>query len=95
LSDHDEVIKASPVFEQIGGMHIVYVNAKGWPAVKEGGPFPYPDGTVFADDVHEFSVKDGSYVEGNEKAVTVMVKMRRSMRRLADGRSKCGQGAGR
>jgi Cytochrome P460 len=74
LSDHDEVIKASPVFEQIGGMHIVYVNAKGWPAVKKGGPFPYPDGTVFADDVHEFSVKDGSYVEGNEKAVTVMVK---------------------
>jgi Cytochrome P460 len=49
-------------------------NAKGLPTLKKGGPLPYPDGTVFADDVHEFSVKDGSYVEGTKKAVTVMVK---------------------
>jgi hypothetical protein len=68
------VTKDSPIFGQIGGMHIIYVNAKGLPTLKKGGPFPYPDGTVFADDVHEFSVKDGSYVEGNKKAVTVMVK---------------------
>jgi hypothetical protein len=68
------VTKDSPIFAQIGGMHIIYVNAKGLPTLKKGGPFPYPDGTVFADDVHEFSVKDGSYVEGNKKAVPVMVK---------------------
>jgi hypothetical protein len=68
------VTKDSPMFAQIGGMHVVYVNAQGLPTLKTGGPFPYPDGTVFADDVHEFSVKDGSYVEGNKKAVTVMVK---------------------
>ena len=68
------VTKDSPIFGQIGGMHIIYVNAKGLPTLKSGGPFPYPDGTVFADDVHEFSVKDGSYVEGSKKAVTVMVK---------------------
>jgi hypothetical protein len=68
------VTKDSAMFDQIGGMHIVYVNAKGLPTLKKGGPFPYPDGTVFADDVHEFSVKEGSYVEGNKKAVTVMVK---------------------
>jgi hypothetical protein len=68
------VTKDSPSFGQIGGMHIIYVNAKGLPTLKAGGPFPYPDGTAFADDVHEFSVKDGSYVEGNKKAVTVMVK---------------------
>jgi Cytochrome P460 len=68
------VTKDSPIFGQIGGMHIIYVNAKGLATLKKGGPFPYPDGTVFADDVHEFSVKDGSYVEGNKKAVTVMVK---------------------
>jgi hypothetical protein len=68
------VTKDSPMFGQIGGLHIVYVNAKGLPTLKKGGPFPYPDGTVFADDVHEFSVKDGSYVEGAKKAVTVMVK---------------------
>ncbi len=68
------VTKDSPISAQIGGMHIIYVNAKGLPTLKAGGPFPYPDGTVFADDVHEYSVKDGSYVEGNKKAVTVMVK---------------------
>jgi len=68
------VTKDSPIFDQIGGMHIIYVNGKGLTTLKAGGPFPYPDGTVFADDVHEFSVKDGSYVEGNKKAVPVMVK---------------------
>jgi mono/diheme cytochrome c family protein len=55
-------------------MHIIYVNAKALPILKKGGPYPYPDGAIFADDVHEFSVKDGSYVEGNKKAVTVMIK---------------------
>jgi hypothetical protein len=68
------VTKDSPISGQIGGMHIIYVNAKGLPTLRKGGPLPYPDGTIFADDVHEFSVKDGSYVEGDKKAVTVMVK---------------------
>jgi hypothetical protein len=68
------VTKDSPISAQIGGMHIIYVNTKGLPTLKTGGPFPYPDGTIFADDVHDFSVKDGSYVEGSKKAVTVMVK---------------------
>ncbi len=68
------VTKDSPISAQIGGMHIIYVNAKGLPTLKAGGPFPYPDGTVFADDVHEYSVKDGSYIEGSKKAVTVMMK---------------------
>jgi hypothetical protein len=68
------VTKDSPMSAQIGGMHIIYVNAKGLTTLKAGGPFPYPDGSVFADDVHDFSVKNGSYVEGNKKAVTVMVK---------------------
>ena len=66
--------KDSPVFGHVDGLHIIYVNAKGLPTLKEGGPFPYPDGTVFADDVHEFSVKDGATVEGAKKVVTVMVK---------------------
>jgi hypothetical protein len=56
------------------GMHTIYVSAKGLPTLKAGGPFPYPDGTIFADDVYDFSVKDGSYEEGNKKAVTVMVR---------------------
>jgi len=68
------VTKDSPISAQIGGMHIIYVNATALPTLKKGGPFPYPDGSMFADDVHDFSVKDGSYVEGSKKAVTVMVK---------------------
>jgi len=68
------VTKDSPIFNQIGGMHIIYVNSKGLVTLKQGGPLPYADGTMFADDVHDFSVQDGSYVEGSKKAVTVMVK---------------------
>jgi hypothetical protein len=66
--------KDSPVFGHVDGMHFVHVNAKGLPTLKNGGPFPYPDGTIFMDDVHEFSVTDGASVEGVRKAVTVMVK---------------------
>jgi len=36
----------SPLFGHI------YVNAKGLPTLKACGGFPYPDGTIFADDVH-------------------------------------------
>jgi hypothetical protein len=68
------VTKDSPIFAQLGGTHLVYVNTKGSQTLKQGGPFPYPDGTVFADDVHQISIVDGSYTEGARKAVTVMVK---------------------
>jgi hypothetical protein len=68
------VTKDSPIFGQLGGMHLIHVNATGLPTLKSGGPLPYPDGTILADDVHEFSVKDGSYVEGSKKAIAVMVK---------------------
>ena len=61
------VTKDSPIFGQLGGMHLIHVNAKGLPTLKNGGTFPYPDGTIFADDVHDFSVKDGSYVEGKQE----------------------------
>jgi hypothetical protein len=66
--------KESPVFGMVDGMQLIHVNARGLTALKKGGPFPYPDGTIFADDVHEFSVKDGATVEGDKKFVTVMVK---------------------
>ena len=66
--------KDSPVFGGVEGMHIIHINAKGLATLKKGGPFPYPDGTIFADEVHEDSVKDGATVEGAKKAVTVMVK---------------------
>ena len=64
----------STLFGHVGGMHHIYVNAKGLSVLKTGGPFPYPDGTIFADDVHDFSVKDSASLEGAKKFVTVMVK---------------------
>ena len=68
------VTQESPAFTQIGGMHIVYLNAPGLSTLKAGGKFPYPDGSVFADDVHEFTKQDGAVAEGKRKAVAVMVK---------------------
>jgi hypothetical protein len=64
--------KASPLFEVLGGMHNVHVNSVGESALRKGGP--YPNGTVFLTDLHEFSVVDGSYVEGALKGLAVMAK---------------------
>ena len=66
--------KDSPTFGHQEGLHLIHVNSTGLPTLKGGGPFPYPDGTIFADDAHSFSVKDGATFEGDKTAVTVMVK---------------------
>jgi len=66
------VTKDSSMFDAIGGMHNVYVNAIGLKALKSGGT--YANGSVFASDVHEFSLDNGVYTEGNRKGVAVMVK---------------------
>jgi hypothetical protein len=66
------VDKASPLFESLGGMHNVHVNSIGEPALKQGGP--YPDGTMFLTDLHDFTVADGSYVEGALKGLALMEK---------------------
>ena len=66
------VDKASPLFDGLGGMHNVHVNKAGEAALKKGGP--YPNGTMFVTDLHNFSVVDGSYVMGDLKGVAVMVK---------------------
>jgi cytochrome P460 len=66
------VDKASPLFEEIGGMHNVHINSVGEPALRKGGP--YPDGAVFLTDLHEYALVDGSYVEGALKGLSVMVK---------------------
>jgi len=64
--------KASPLFASLGGMHNVYVNSVGEAALKRGGP--YPNKAMFVTDLHDFTVSDGSYVEGARKALAVMVK---------------------
>jgi hypothetical protein len=66
------VDKASPLFGALGGMHNVHVNEVGEAALKMGGP--YPDGTIFVTDLHEFTLSDGAYVMGQRKGLAVMVK---------------------
>jgi len=66
------VDKASPLFEGLGGMHNVYANPSAVAALKKGGP--YPNGSQFVTDLHDFTITDGSYVEGARKGVATMVK---------------------
>ena len=66
------VDKTSPQFEVLGGMHSTYVNPTGEAALKKGGP--YPNRTILVDDVHDFTVAEGSYTEGPSKVVGVMTK---------------------
>ncbi|HTA94000.1 MAG TPA: cytochrome P460 family protein [Polyangiaceae bacterium] len=58
----------------ITGVHLIYVNPVGFDRLKRGGSAAYPDGTVFVDDVREFSVDDGAYHQGPRKFLTVMSK---------------------
>ena len=64
--------KGSPLFEAMGGMHNVYINSTGETALKKGEP--YPDKTVLLVDLHEFTISDGSYLEGARKATAIMLK---------------------
>ena len=64
--------KGSPLFDALGGMHNIYINTTGQEALKKSGP--YPDGTIFLDDLHEVTASDGSYAEGARKAIVIMIK---------------------
>jgi len=64
--------RASPLFEGLGGMHNVYANPGAVAALKKGGP--YPNGSQFVTDLHDFTISDGSYVEGARKGVATMIK---------------------
>jgi len=70
------ITKDENKFGLFPGVHLIYVNATGFDRLKRGGSTPYPDGTMFTDDVREFSaMDDGSYLEGAaRKAITLMVK---------------------
>jgi hypothetical protein len=67
--------KDSPLFEAMGGMHNVYANSIGETALKKSER--YPDKTVLLVDLHEFTVSDGSYLEGPRKATAIMLKDRK------------------
>ena len=56
------------------GMHLIYLNPAGLDRLKQGGSTKYPDGTVFTDDVREFSLDDGVYHQGGHEFITTMVR---------------------
>jgi hypothetical protein len=58
----------------IAGVHLIYVNPIGFRRLKRDDSTPYPEGTVFVDDVRGFTVVDNAYHEGARKAITVMIK---------------------
>ncbi len=58
----------------ITGIHLVYVNRVGFGRLRRGGAMAFPDGTIFTDDVREYSQDDGVYHQGDRKFLTVMVK---------------------
>lgn len=66
------VDKSSPLFATLGGLHNIYLSPGGLAMLKNDRP--YPDGTSFVDDIHEFTITDGTYVEGERKALAVMVR---------------------
>jgi hypothetical protein len=68
------VTKDSPLSDAIGGLHHIYVNSVGFARLQKGGSTPYPDGTIFTDDVRDFSLANGSYSQGSRKAIPVMLK---------------------
>ena len=68
------VTKDQNKFGLIAGNHLIYINPKGLDRLKRGDSTPYPDGTIFVDDVRDYTVDDGAYLEGGRKALPVMVK---------------------
>ena len=68
------ITKDSPRFRSIDGLHHIYVNDIGLPRLMKGGSTPYPDGTLFVDDVRDVSLVDGAFLQGSRKAIPVMLK---------------------
>ena len=85
------VDKSSPLNESLGGMHNVYINAVGLPALKKGTAFP--DKTIFTTDLHEFTVKDGSMSRAAARPSRSWSRTRRNTRRRAAGASRHGPAA--
>jgi Cytochrome P460 len=67
--------KAARSLRQWAEMHNVYINSTGETALEKGGP--YPDKTVLLVDLHEFTISDGSHIEGPRKATAIMLKDRK------------------
>ena len=62
----------SALFPVLGGLHNIYINSVGQPALETGGL--YPAGTVFVDDIHNVTIQDHVFSEAGRKGLAVMVK---------------------
>lgn len=56
----------------VAGYHNVHINDKGVPKLSTHGP--YPKGTIFADDIYDFTTAGGQTSATTLKAIAVMVK---------------------
>jgi hypothetical protein len=70
-----------PLYNPFGGLHHIYVNARGLTAYRKGGPLP--DGTVIVFDLLEARMDQGAYVEGSRKFIGVMQKDSRKFKETA------------
>ena len=64
--------KENKLFERFGGLHNVYVNDIGWPALQQGRP--YPDGSMFAFELFDIRTFQGAIEARTRKFVAVMKK---------------------
>jgi Cytochrome P460 len=66
------VDSGSPLFSTLGGLHNIYLNAVGQPALASGAS--YPDGSIFVDEIRDFTASNHTYSAGGRKGLAVMVK---------------------
>jgi len=64
--------KDNKLFDRFGGLHNIYVNDIGWPAMKDRKP--YPDGSMFALELFNISTPQGAIEPRALKALYVMKK---------------------
>jgi hypothetical protein len=62
---------ASPAYQEYGGLHHIYANAKAMEGYREG---KFPDGSVLVFDLFETREHHGATIEGGRKFIDMMVK---------------------
>lgn len=63
-----------PLYAAFGGLHHIYVNARGLKTYLEGKKAPFPAGTVIVFDLLEAKEAGNALEEGPRKLIGVMVK---------------------
>jgi hypothetical protein len=69
---------ASPAYQEYGGLHHIYANAKAMEGYRDG---KFPNGSVLVFDLFETKEHQGITIEGKQKFIDMMVK---DSKRFAD-----------